>query len=74
MVSPGVAGIIADRRFATEPILSILGFSLGFGYGIWRLIALAQATPTPSAQPNAIRSDAKRETPPPQQGERDDDG
>lgn len=40
MVVPGLIGYWLDGYFATKPALTLLGFTLGFAYGIWRLVLL----------------------------------
>lgn len=40
MIIPGFFGYWCDSYFRSQPLFTLLGFTLGFGYGIWRLVLL----------------------------------
>lgn len=42
MVLPGLCGYWIDRRFGTLPVVTILGFGMGLGYGIFELVRLSK--------------------------------
>ncbi len=42
MIVPGLLGRWVDSRLGTVAVLTILGFGLGLGWGIWQLMRLTE--------------------------------
>lgn len=51
MVVPGLLALWVDNQLGTNPVLTIIGFILGFAYGVWRLSQLGKRLSTKNKLP-----------------------